>query len=466
MKVLISIILILLPIYPVFSQNAADSQRYSYSSDPETRFLEAAENGDLTVLAESLKKGVDVNTETWDGVTALMYATAGRHSKCVKYLLEKGAKINKIPYNGNSALITAAKYGYSEIAEMLITDSTDVNIVDGHNATPLHYASLYNNDTIAFLLIRAGANINKLTTDSLSPVALAALNNSYESAYLLVDAGADVNRADKMGFTPLMLAAQSGSYSIVNLLINAGANLNALNKKRYSALSFASINGYADIVSLLLRNGANPSVQSTLSINTRTLARLSKDKATLDTLRQFPIKPNPLPSFHGFGIGLGFDFAPNDLFTSLFISQRDIKYGLTYNLGFTIRPVPKQLQVPIPDFGYYQFWERRAAVFFDLSKNIRLKKTTDSEFGISLGGRLNYSWGHYRGTEIPIEGGLNVAPLGWFYYRMGIVETRLGYQYKNFGIKDFSHTHITLDLVFHFRSEDKFNINRKIKWIE
>lgn len=465
LKTIIVVFLIFCPGFGSFihAQNSETSPQY-YQDSVEF-FLEAAEKGNYYGVLESLKKGIDVNTGTWDGVTALMYASAGGYKSIVNLLVKYGANVNKRPDNGITPLIAASQYGYTEIAKILINDSAALNMSDNYHATALHYASLYNNDTIVFMLLNAGADENSLTYDSLSPLSMAAMNGSYEAAFQLIEAGANVNSTDNYGFTPLMLACQNGSIAITRLLINNDANIGLKNKKGYSALSLAASNGNANIVAMLLHQGANPKESGTLSLNPRALAKLSKDKATLDTLKRARAGINFLPAFKTFGVGLELNGNSKDLFTGIYITQNDLKYGLVYNFGFEMRPFVLTMLESVPDYGYFQFREHRYLFTLDIAKRISIIHSQETDWGIGLGVRGSYSFGKYRATDIPIHGGLNGAPTAWTYYRNNHWETRLGYQYSNYGEPNLSYSHITLGLVYHFSFPVKPDINRKIKWL-
>lgn len=452
------VILVFLNVFqPGFSQPA-----YGYSSDLSLRFLEAASYGDYPVLAECIKKGVDVNTQNWDGATALMYATAAGHRSMVKLLLQKGAKVNIQPQNGLTALITASQYGYSEIAEMLIADSANVKIEDNNKATALHYASLYNNDTIVFMLLRAGADPNALTEDKLSPLSMACLNGSFESAYLLIEAGADLNARDKNGFTPLMLASQSGSIPLAELLLSSGAHTNLQNNKGFSALSLAILNKNGEMVKTLLENGANAEEANSISLNPRALAKLTGDTFIIREIKKAGGKPVVFPSFKSMGGGIEMNFNSADFITGFFITQHDFKYNLTYNFGYSFRPAAKHINFTIPEFGIYQLMERRNILHFDLSKGFRF----NSFLGINAGGRLMYHFGKYRGTNMHINGRLNAAPQAWVFVRKNNFEWRVGYHYSNYGEKELKPSHLTVNLIYHFYNFNGRNINRTIKWLE
>lgn len=439
---------------------------FPYSNDLNARLLEAASSNDYPVVLDCIKKGADVNTLTWENVSPLMYAVSAGNKQMVKLLLDKGAKVNVQPMNGFTALMTAAKYGYTDIAGMLIADSANVNQTKANQATALHYACLYNNDTIVFQLLNAGANPNLLSSDSISPLAMAAINGSYESAYQLIDAGAEINTVDKQGFTPLMLAAQNGYTPVVELLLNNDAKVNLRNKKGYSALSLAILNKHQDIVDLLLENGANANESNSLSLTPGTLAKISGDSAIIHSIKKAKGKANFLPAFNNIGAGLDFNFNPGDFMTGFYLTQNDIKFNLSYNFGFAFRPVALTLLKTIPQFGYYQFKERRYYFHFDLTKGWGFGIGNDSRISLNAGARLLYNFGKYNGTDIQINGGINVVPIAWLAFKKNNFEGRFGYHYSNYGETELQKSHYTIGMIYYFKNFNANNYNRSIKWID
>ncbi|MBO0222644.1 ankyrin repeat domain-containing protein, partial [Vibrio parahaemolyticus] len=61
----------------------------------EQEFLSAAEQGNLGLLKHCLDKGVDINTTTRQGRTAIVNASLNKHYECVTFLINAGADINK-----------------------------------------------------------------------------------------------------------------------------------------------------------------------------------------------------------------------------------------------------------------------------------------------------------------------------------------------------------------------------------
>ena len=84
-------------------------------------FLAAARKGDVAKLKELLDKGVDVNTKTQYGATALAYACDKGHVEVVKLLLERGANANvRDTFYGEMPLGWALQKGNIEILKLLL----------------------------------------------------------------------------------------------------------------------------------------------------------------------------------------------------------------------------------------------------------------------------------------------------------------------------------------------------------
>ena len=59
------------------------------SSLPCLRFITAASDGDIEAVEAHLKEGLDVNSQDWDKLTALVAAASQGHLDVVKLLLGK-----------------------------------------------------------------------------------------------------------------------------------------------------------------------------------------------------------------------------------------------------------------------------------------------------------------------------------------------------------------------------------------
>ena len=66
-----------------------------------------ASEGDSALVHRLIDSGANVNAETYEGVTPLMYASQGGYNSIVKLLIDKGASVDGSASNGYTALISA-----------------------------------------------------------------------------------------------------------------------------------------------------------------------------------------------------------------------------------------------------------------------------------------------------------------------------------------------------------------------
>src|SRR5437016_14126272 len=93
----------------------------SSAQDGNEEFFAAARKGDVAAVKAFLDKGVDVNTKTRYGATALSYACDKGHTEVVRLLLERGADPDvKDTFYGATPMGWAAPKGYTEIVKLLI----------------------------------------------------------------------------------------------------------------------------------------------------------------------------------------------------------------------------------------------------------------------------------------------------------------------------------------------------------
>ena len=69
---------------------------YIYVSFFSFRFITAASDGDLAVVGDYLKDGLDVNSQDWDKLTALIASASQGHLQVVKLLLDKASGVDGV----------------------------------------------------------------------------------------------------------------------------------------------------------------------------------------------------------------------------------------------------------------------------------------------------------------------------------------------------------------------------------
>ena len=83
-------------------------------------FYDACSMGDHAKVCACIAKGVDVNTKSGDGRTALMRTAKRGYEDIVETLLNNGADVRARDKNNKTALMGAAKNGHKYICQLLV----------------------------------------------------------------------------------------------------------------------------------------------------------------------------------------------------------------------------------------------------------------------------------------------------------------------------------------------------------
>jgi ankyrin repeat protein len=113
----------------------------------------AAIGGKLERMEALLAQGIDVNSKTGTGRTALMGASFTGNARVVKTLLAYGADVNLADNAGTTALMDALVFGNEDIVNLLITAGADVN------AAVINKAKKTGRDNLIKILEKAGAKV-------------------------------------------------------------------------------------------------------------------------------------------------------------------------------------------------------------------------------------------------------------------------------------------------------------------
>jgi|GEM_PF-6433514 len=87
-------------------------------SEKATAFLTAASNGQLDIVEKLIGEGIDINTKSITGDTALSLATNGGHIDTVNCLIGHNADVNTRNANGTTELDISGQNGRPEIADI------------------------------------------------------------------------------------------------------------------------------------------------------------------------------------------------------------------------------------------------------------------------------------------------------------------------------------------------------------
>jgi ankyrin repeat protein len=144
--------------------------------------FKAVFTGDLRLISELLKLGIDIDTQDKDKRTPLIHAVIDNKIDIIKALIKNNANMNIQDSIGYSALHYAAQNYYIDIAKLLLVNNATVDIQDVYGNTPLFRAvfNSHGKGEMIDLLISYGANKKLKNKYSVSPLDLANTIGNYD----------------------------------------------------------------------------------------------------------------------------------------------------------------------------------------------------------------------------------------------------------------------------------------------
>jgi serine/threonine-protein phosphatase 6 regulatory ankyrin repeat subunit B len=133
--------------YPIYSRRySAPAPLISLNLDPQSRidtsFRIAAREDRIADLNEFLKKGAQINSQSDQGATALIYAARNCSASVVAELLRQHANPNIIDRHGRTALMYALREGCAPTVKLLLNQPKITLSPRDHNGmTAYDYAS-------------------------------------------------------------------------------------------------------------------------------------------------------------------------------------------------------------------------------------------------------------------------------------------------------------------------------------
>jgi ankyrin repeat protein len=208
-------------------------------------FVKSAEKGDLKAIQLFLNAGIDCNSQSAAGFTALMAASKNGRIEVVKKLLDQKLNVDAQGKQGVTALMLAAENNQVEVVKLLLAKHADPNLEDQTGWSALMKAVYQGNTScVEALAALSRQEVNR-------SLLIAALTGHKEIAKILLDNGAEVDTRADDGRTPLMLAASKGDNDMVSLLLKAGADATLTDKSGVSAPALAMSKGYKEVADRL-----------------------------------------------------------------------------------------------------------------------------------------------------------------------------------------------------------------------
>ncbi|XP_070835295.1 kinase D-interacting substrate of 220 kDa B isoform X4 [Chaetodon trifascialis] len=227
----------------------------SRSDNGQTPLMVAAEQGNLEIAQELIRRGANVNLDDVDCWTALISAAKEGHIEVVRELLENNANLEHRDMGGWTALMWAAYKGRTDVAELLLEKGANPNITGQYSVYPIIWAAGRGHAEIVHLLLQHGAKVNCSDKYGTTPLIWAARKGHYDSVMHLLANGADVDQEGANSMTALIVAVKGGYTKVVKELLKRNPNVNMTDKDGSTALAIAAKEGHTEIVQDLLDAG-------------------------------------------------------------------------------------------------------------------------------------------------------------------------------------------------------------------
>ncbi|XP_031703647.1 kinase D-interacting substrate of 220 kDa B isoform X1 [Anarrhichthys ocellatus] len=227
----------------------------SRSDNGQTPLMVVAEQGNLEIVQELIRRGANVNLDDVDCWTSLISAAKEGHIEVVRELLENNANLEHRDMGGWTALMWGAYKGRADVVQLLLEKGANPNITGQYSVYPIIWAAGRGHAEIVHLLLQHGAKVNCSDKYGTTPLIWAARKGHYDSVMHLLANGADVDQEGANSMTALIVGVKSGSTEVVKELLKNNPNVNMTDKDGNTALAIAAKDGHTEIVQDLLDAG-------------------------------------------------------------------------------------------------------------------------------------------------------------------------------------------------------------------
>jgi ankyrin repeat protein len=191
-----------------------------------TELIEAAKQGDVTLMASLIDNGANMQEKDEDYTSALTHCAYNGHLEAAALLIDRGCFV-RVVYNdkGHTPLHASACNGHLAVTQLLIdkggcvgefiaSTKTKKNVdpKDKKGATPLHLSAQNGHLEVSRLLIANGHPVDVEDHDGFQPLHLSIDKGHAEVSRLLVDKGARFDAMTNSGLTPLEISSKDRPY--------------------------------------------------------------------------------------------------------------------------------------------------------------------------------------------------------------------------------------------------------------
>lgn len=219
----------------------------------EELLFHALETNNEELILNTIPKVSNLNFFNEDGYSPILLAAQNGNLNIIKEFVKKGADINQVlGRNYTTPLIKTIKFGNDESAIYLVENGAKIDIKDGEGKDALDYAiEENNNELIKYLLVKSN-RLNYADTFGKSVLMKAIETDNIELVEYLLAKDLNTNLKDSKGYSALTYAVENNNYTIFQMLLNEGADINVLDKKGNNLLFHSLRSDFSKITDILV----------------------------------------------------------------------------------------------------------------------------------------------------------------------------------------------------------------------
>lgn len=444
-------------------KTSADTS-YFKPGDDSYNLVESIIKNDTGNVKMLLERGVDPNTVSSTGNSALMYASEKGNLAILKLLVESGAEVNTSGFNGETPLFLAIFNNDFQSAKYLLEQGADPNVKDDFGVTPLIYAAATDQYQSADLLLFYEADPGVSDAEGNDALMAAVTFEHLPTSDVLLQNGMDPDTRDHKDNTPLIVATQHGTYGILELLLDYDADVNLANHRNYTPLAYAITYGDVRASRMLIEKGADVQHEVDKGRNMAELARISGSDSLIMLVDQEGGEIPPGPDFSEFRLVFGNSFNKTDYLMAFRGSLTDTKHGYFIETGIDYRPILLKVQIQAND-SLFQFREKRIGWSHGVGKYFRLHETANgSEFSAYVAANGYLSYPKYAGSAKDPGAVYNIIPSAGLSVRGRYLGIRAGAEYYNFENKLDKGLKFNLSVFFRIAYPEVHYDRKEINW--
>jgi len=432
----------------------------------ENNLMIAASKGFDKEIERLIIKGADIDRETYEGATPLIFAVANNQLSSVLTLLAHGPDVNKMTSNNETPLLIAVKNQNPKIAEALIREGASIDLADKYGATALHYAALTGNFEMSDLLIYYNADYNKKANDGTTPLMASILAGYADITDLLFQSGANLEARDNAGFTPFLIASQNGDTMIMNLLLKEGVDLYEKNNFNYNALALAIESNSRPAVGFLLEKGEKWTSPEKEGVNPYTVASALGRKDIVEMLERKNIAGRQGLRIDEVSIIASSKFNIREYFTGLSISFKEPLINAGFFAGCDLKPTYTKVLVRTGENIYYQYFDKSTIIYGGFFRDFTLsEKSSGMKFIITASLSTGYNFGgKFKGTNLSPGNKFKIIPAAGFKLQQKHFAFRTDLEYMNSGFYHIGPLWVRLGVSYNYFLSKVRSKGKSIKW--